>query len=135
MDMRRKKRQAIWSWLFVCALLALCGVLGVRQYHWIGEVTVSARDRLRGTLQASLVRTGLDFSAELTAACGAVLPPGPFDDAKDLLRQIPPLYLEWKKSARQTPAFRRIALAVPGTRAVQLEMLDLERGVFEPAEW
>ncbi len=52
------------SWLFVGALLALCGFLGALQYHWIGEVTVAARDRLRGTLRASLIRTSQDFNSE-----------------------------------------------------------------------
>src|SRR5579862_4198188 len=98
MDMRKNTRQATLSWLFVCALLALCGVLGVLQYHWIGEVTVAARDRLRGTLQASLIRSAQEFNTELVAACGAIMPAGSFEDTRDLQQQVSAQYLEWKKN-------------------------------------
>ena len=42
------------------------------QYGWIGEVSEAARDRLRGSLQASLNRLSLDFSAEIATAVRAV---------------------------------------------------------------
>ena len=135
MDIRKSKRQATWSGLFVCALLALCGVLGVLQYHWIGEVTVAARDRLRGTLQASLLRTSQDFNNELVAACSAILPAGSFDDSQDLERQVTAQYLDWKKNAPRVPMFRHIGLALSTPRGVQLKVLDLDGGVFQTADW
>ena len=119
----------------MCALLALCGVLGVLQYHWIGEVTVAARDRLRGTLQASLLRTSQDFNNELVAACGAILPAGSFDDSQDLERQVAAQYLDWKKNAPRDPMFRHIGLALSTPHAVQLKVLDLDSGVFQAADW
>lgn len=123
------------SWPFVGALLALCGVLGVLQYHWIGEVTVAARDRLRGTLRASLIRTSADFNSELVTACTALLPSNPYDQPGDLQQQISAQYLDWKKNARRAPMFRAIAFAVPLAHSVQLSMLDLDSGVFRPAAW
>src|SRR5271157_156081 len=123
------------SWLFVGALLALCGVLGALQYHWIGEVTVAARDRLRGTLQASLVRTSLDFNSEILSACSAILPPSAAIDAKDVQQQVAARYLDWKKNARHAQIFRGVGLAVPLAHSVQLQILDLNSGVFETAEW
>src|SRR5579872_6449624 len=110
MDLHRDRRRALLSWLFVCALLALCGVLGVLQYHWIGEVTVAARDRLRGTLQASLIRTSADFNSELVAACGAILPASAYDDARDLQQQVASQYAAWKPNARHAQMFRAIAV-------------------------
>src|ERR1035438_8848090 len=123
------------SWLFVGALLALCGVLGALQYHWIGEVTVAARDRLRGTLQASLVRTSLDFNSEILSACSAILPPSAAMDVKELRQQISARYLDWKKNARQSQIFRGVALAVPLARSLQLQILDLNSGLFANSEW
>ena len=123
------------SWLFVGALLALCGFLGALQYHWIGEVTVAARDRLRGTLRASLIRTSQDFNSELVTACSAILPSATSSDAAALQHQMAAQYLEWKKSARHAQMFRRVALAVPLAHSVQLQMLDLESGAFRVSAW
>jgi hypothetical protein len=55
-------------------LEVLCGVLGVLQYGWIGQVSAAARDRLRGSLQASLNRISVDFGVEIAAAARALLP-------------------------------------------------------------
>src|ERR1035437_7381024 len=68
-----KNRRATLSWLFVGGLFVLCDVLGVLQYRWIGEVSVAARDRLRGSLQASLNRLSQDFNSEIGAAPRALL--------------------------------------------------------------
>ena len=57
----KHRRRTTLSWLFVAGLFVLCGVLGVLQYRWIGEVSVAARDRLRGSLQANLNRLSLGF--------------------------------------------------------------------------
>ncbi|HEV2447924.1 MAG TPA: HAMP domain-containing sensor histidine kinase [Candidatus Sulfopaludibacter sp.] len=122
------------SWLFMGAMLALCGALGALQYHWIGEVTVAARDRLRGTLQASLIRTAQDFNTELVAACGDMLPAAPSTDPRQLQQQVAAQYLEWKKSGRRA-VFRRIAVAFPQARSVQLQMLDPDTAGFAPATW
>ena len=127
----RKNKQ---SWLFMGAMLVLCGALGALQYHWIGEVTVAARDRLRGTLQASLIRTSQDFNRELVAACGDMLPAAPSTDPKELQKQVAAQYLEWKRSGRRA-VFRRIALAFPQARSVQLQMLGFDTGAFAPAAW
>src|SRR5207245_6496579 len=69
-----QRRQAMLSWLFVGALFVLCGVLGVLQYRWIGEVSLAARDRLRASLQASLDRVGRDFQTDLLVSCRSLIP-------------------------------------------------------------
>jgi signal transduction histidine kinase len=123
------------SWLFVGALLTLCGILGALQYHWIGEVTVAARDRLRGTLRASLVRTSLDFNSEIVSACSAILPPSLAVDPAEMQTELAARYLDWKKNARHSQMFRGIGLALPQARAVQLQVLDLNSGTFEDTDW
>ena len=71
MSMDKNKRRALLSWLFVGSLLVLCGVLGVLQYRWIGEVSIASRERLRGSLESSLNRLSQDFNSEIAAASRA----------------------------------------------------------------
>jgi len=44
-------------------------------------------------------------------------------------------YLEWKKTAHHAQMFRRVALAVPLAHSVQLQMLNLDSGVFSVSAW
>jgi signal transduction histidine kinase len=135
MTMEKNKRRAMSSWLFVSALFVLCGVLGFLQYRWTGEVSVAARERLRGSLQASLNRLSQDFNSEITTACLALLPTNPQPDAPAVEAEIAGRYQQWKKAARHGRMFRRIALAAPKKDSVALRSLDPETGRFTPAEW
>ena len=133
--MGRNQRRAVRSWLSVGALVVLCGVLGVLQYRWIGEVSLAARDRLRGSLQASLNRLSRDFNAEVTAACAALLPRGwPLDeDVKE--EDYATRYSQWKASGHHTQLIGSVAIVALQGSTLVLRSLDLERGVFGPAEW
>jgi hypothetical protein len=99
------------SWLFVAALLVLCGVLGVLQYRWIGEVSVAARERLRDSLQATLNRLSRDFNLEIISACRAVLPFNPSPDLQVAEAEFASRYEQWKRTSRHGQLFRRLALA------------------------
>jgi signal transduction histidine kinase len=123
------QRRAVLSWLFVGTLLVLCGVLGVLQYRWIGEVSLAERDRLRGSLQASLDRLSRDFNSEIAAACRALVP------ANSSETEFATRYGQWKKTARDGQIFRAIAIAETQPTGLILRRLDLERGVFETTEW
>src|SRR5664279_701768 len=131
----KNRRRAALSWLFVAGLFVLCGVLGVLQYRWIGEVSVAARDRLRGSLQASLNRLSLDFNTEIATACRALLPAdsGPGSAAAEA--EVLARYAQWKKTARRGQMFRHIALAEPRNKTSVLRILDLDKAIFETAEW
>ncbi|MGA2771566.1 MAG: HAMP domain-containing sensor histidine kinase [Bryobacteraceae bacterium] len=129
MNVEQNQRRAVLSWLFVGTLLVLCGVLGVLQYRWIGEVSLAARDRLRGSLQASLDRLSRDFNSEIATACRALLP------ANSSEAEFAARYEQWKRTARHGQIFRAIAIAQPQTKAVILRRLDLETGAFETTEW
>jgi signal transduction histidine kinase len=124
MNVEPNQRRAVLSWLFVGALLALCGVLGVLQYRWIGEVSLAARDRLRGSLQASLDRLSRDFNSEIATACRALLP------ANSSETELAARFEQWKKTAGHGQIFRAIAIAQP-----QLRRLNLETGAFETTQW
>jgi signal transduction histidine kinase len=135
MNSGKHRRRTTLSWLFVAGLFALCGVLGVLQYRWIGEVSTALRERLRGSLQANLNRLSLDFSTELAAACRALLPEGPGLDSQVDEAEVAERYAQWKKTGRHIGMFRHIAIAEPRNQTLVLRNLDLDRAVFQTVEW
>ncbi|HTP33452.1 MAG TPA: hypothetical protein VMJ75_14840, partial [Candidatus Acidoferrales bacterium] len=117
------------AWLFLGALFVLCGVLGVLQYLWIGEVDRALRDRLRGSLQTSLNRASLDFNAEIAAPVRAMVPLTSTPDADALERSV-------LANLPQTRLFERIAVVVPrGGAALSLRILDREKRAFDSVDW
>lgn len=134
-SLEKNRRRAMLSWLFVSALLVLCGVLGYLQFRWIGEVSVAARERLRGSLQASLNRFSRDFNFEVATATGALVPANPTPDAQAAEAVLSAHYEEWKKSARHSRIFSRIAIAVPQEGTALLRILDLNTGTLGTADW
>ena len=121
--LQSSKRRPMTSWLFVGALFVLCGVLGVLQYHWIGEVSVAARDALQTALQANLVRLSQDFNSEIVSACRALLPPGGLAEPAEVESEIVSRMEAWKKSSH-AQAVRRVAMVVPHNGTAELRMLD-----------
>ena len=123
------------SWVFLGTLLTLCAVLGVLQYRWIDEVSVAARERLRGSLQASLFRIGFDLNSEISAAWRALSPAVSEDDPQVTEKDLVMRYQVWQQSARHRHMFRRIAIARAGESGTLLRMLDLDRGTFRNTDW
>jgi signal transduction histidine kinase len=121
--------RAISSWLFLGALFVLCGVLGVLQYRWIGEVSVAARERMHGSLQASLNRVSQDFNSEISSATRALMPAGSPADPEAVERGV---LANLDHSLRP---FQRIAIAVPRNGALVLRQLDFDKRVFMTADW
>jgi len=128
------KRQVALSSMFIGAMVVLCGILGLLQYRWIGEVSVAARERLRGALEAALDRISHDFDSEIAAACQAIAPDNPSRDELQLEADIAARFARWKRSGRQSAMFSRIAIVSPDKPWI-LRSLDFEKGVFETAEW
>jgi signal transduction histidine kinase len=131
----RHRRRTALSWLFVAGLFVLCGVLGVLQYGWIGEVSAAARDRLRGSLQASLNRISFDFGVEIAAAVRALLPADTASDNAAVESEVAARYAQWKTTARHRQMFRHIAIAEPRNKTLVLRSLDLEKAAFETSAW
>ena len=109
----------------------LCGVLGVLQYGWIGEVSAAARDRLRGSLQASLNRISLDFGTEIATAARALMPVDAASDIATVETEMAARYAQWKTTARHRQMFRHIAIAEPRNKVLVLRSLNLDKDVFE----
>ncbi len=131
----KNRRRTTLSWLFVAGLFVLCGVLGVLQYRWIGEVSVAARDRLRGSLQASLNRLSSDFDGEIATACRALLPAASDTAGAATETAVAANYARWKTIGRHSQMFRHIAMAEPRNKTMALRNLDLDKAVFETAAW
>jgi signal transduction histidine kinase len=139
MTIQKHQRRALLSWLFVGTLFALCGVLAILQYRWFGEVSVAARDRLHGSLQATLVRLSQGLNAELAAACSGLVPQNGQSEPQSAQAELVSSFDQWKTTTRHRQVLRRLALAVPRKQQLQLLQIDLERGSLEespwPAEW
>ncbi len=124
------------SWLFVAAVFALCGILGLLQYRWIGAVSVAEREALQANLQTSLNRLSQDFNSEIGAACRAVLPvTGQASDAAAAEAAMVARYAQWKSGTRHSLLFRQIAIAEPVKGKLVLRILDPSRGTFLTEEW
>jgi signal transduction histidine kinase len=125
-DMRGK---ALSAWLFLGALFVLCVVLGVLQYRWIGEVDTALRERLRGSLQASLDRAAFDFNSEVSNAIRALLPTAPVDTTAELERAFV------AKLGSPSRAVHRVAIAEPRDGDLVLRMFDPATRSFSTVDW
>jgi signal transduction histidine kinase len=134
-DHRARARTTLFSWLFLCALVAACITLGIFQYRWISKVSQAAREHLTEGLRTSLMRIRGDFNAEISTAASSLAGFSRPRDAQRLESQLTARFAQWNNTSRRSRIFDRIALAVPGPGGVALQMLDLDRGVLVPAEW
>ena len=123
MGVDKSQRRTLLSWIYVAPLFVLCGILGVLQYRMIGEVRDAARDRLHGSLQASLNRVSQEVDAEIVTAATAIVPPMT-DDPGDIEQQLRDRYDQWKQSSRHSQLFRRVALAVPQASSLALHSIE-----------
>lgn len=135
MNVNRARQPAILSWLFVGALLVLCGILGLLQYRWIGELSLAARDRLRASLQANLIRLSQDFNAEITSECLALLPSDDLFEREKVEREFALRYERWRTTTRHGAIFRAFAIALPADNSVDLRIFNPLTANFENAPW
>jgi signal transduction histidine kinase len=127
------RRRGALSWVVLSTLLALCGVLGILQYRWIGQVSRAERDRLKGSLQSSLSRLAQDFNSEIASYCRTLLPGAAGSDAEAEAEVAARCEL-WRKS-NQPALFHRIGIAAAGEHGAELRLLNIETGKFESATW
>jgi signal transduction histidine kinase len=123
MSVDKSQRRTLLSWIYVAPLFILCGILGLLQYRMIGQVRDAARDRLHGSLQASLNRVSQEVDSEIATASAAIVPPMN-DDAGAIEQQLRERYDQWKQSSRHSQMFRRVALAVPQGTSLPLRSIE-----------
>jgi len=124
MSSDKGQRRTLFSWIYAAPLFVLCGILGVLQYRMIGEVRDAARDRLHGSLQASLNRISVEVDTDIAVAANAIAPVVSSESVAELDPQVRDHFEQWKQSSRHPQLFRRVALAVP--RGDQLELRSIE---------
>jgi signal transduction histidine kinase len=139
MDLNRSRRHAVYSWLFVAVVVALCLALGALQYRWLGEVSEGEQDRLRRGLQVSLNRFSQDFNNEISAACAAVMPElPPREEAPNRVARLAPYvshWSQWKESGRQAGLFGRVGVVLRDGGKLELRMLEPAAGATWPESW
>ncbi len=123
------------SWVVLGTLLAVCGVLGVLQYRWIGEVSRAERDRLRASLQASLQRLSQDFNQEIATEVRAFTIVEPWPELSQNEAAAASRYQQWRRTTRRGGIFRRIAIMESRGDTALLRVFDPEKGVFRSTEW
>lgn len=131
----RTQRRRFLSWLAIGALFVFCGILGLLQYRWIGEVSIAERERLQANLQSTLAQISADFNSEITAACRAVMPAEADLSGRSLETDVISRYQQWAKLTRHASLFRSLALMRWEHDRLILKRLDPARGDFQPVKW
>jgi len=133
--MRWFDRQNRWAWLFLGAVMALCSVLGVLQFRWIGDVSRTARDQLQSNILSTLQHFNDDLQHTVAAELRNVLPAGGWSRTSDLEAQIASRYAQWKATSQRSRLLARIALVETGANALSLRIFNPAKNVFVDAEW
>jgi signal transduction histidine kinase len=120
-------------WTAVLLLAALCSLLAILQYRWIGEIRDSERDRMRRQLQAELDQVSRSFDTTLASAAAALSPTAAQVAGSSPAAAYGVRYLKWRDE--NPPLFSRIGIATPDGSDVTLSLLDLSTGKFSQAEW
>src|SRR6516165_6978850 len=100
-----------FAWVAVGLLAVLCGVVAFLQYSWIGEISVSERQRLEEALQDRLSQVQRAFNAEVQGPITALIPDADQIAAVGRDRAYEARYEAWKQTHGRV--FRNIALAIP----------------------
>lgn len=132
MELRRQRNSA--EWIFVVAMVLLCGTLTVLQYRWTGEVARAEMTRLRESLTQQAGLLANTFDAELAKSC-AVLVPTADELDKDDRQAVHRTNLRAWKSENPRPIFKHMAVAVPSGDSIKLLEMDATTESLVPMEW
>src|SRR5229473_3179756 len=133
MDLDKLKRQSRLSWIGVSMLLILCGILGVLQYQWIGEIASAERQRLREDLQSRLILLRRNLNDQISAVCYAYIPTTSEIERRGRDEAYLAQYRRRKESGDQV--VRRSALAVPENGDLILLFPDGAGNRFSRGDW
>ena len=133
-SIRHRSRQSWIEWGFVAFLLVLCVILTALQYHWTGEVSRAEAARLRRSLAEQGQVLANAFDAELTGACAALSPSRTELRELSCVDALVARYRHWH-TMNPRPIFRRVAVAVPSVRGIELFVLDEKTGTATISDW
>src|SRR6478672_6428201 len=129
------ERRNTFQWAALVALAILCCSLAVLQYSWIGAISRAEQERLKTGLQSALNRLSDNFNEEIESACFALQPSGAEVDELGRENAYAARYGQWRNSTRHPELFRAIAIAVPRTDGVDLEIFDRDGARFVESAW
>lgn len=119
---------------FLASLFALCLLLTALQYRWTGEVGRAEAARLRASLSEQGSALARAFDTELAAACAALKPSHTELRESDCVTAFHRRWRDWN-AGQARPIFRRVGVAVPAGREVQLFLPDETKGEAVRSEW
>ena len=130
-----KKRKPPLMLILVTALLALLPLLAVLQYHWLGEVSKGAQERMKENLRLSASQFGQYFDREVkNIYVGFQDVAIQFGEGAD--REMSERYRRWQASADHPRLIGEIYQAQMGNDGNNT-LVRFVPGVgrFEPSEW
>ena len=104
MNLENLKRRALVSWATVGVLVALCLVLAVLQYVWLGDLSRAERVRLQGGLQSSVQRLAQEFNTEVSTALATARPSAEAVEESGPQEAYAAQWLRWRESASRDRA-------------------------------
>jgi signal transduction histidine kinase len=135
MDLDSIKNRALKSSVTIGVLGALCLVLAVLQYNWIGELSRGERARLQEGLRNSLQRLADDFNRELNAATAALRPSAERIDELGPAEAYGQALARWRDNATQPNLIRRAAIVLPRDGRPEAMFFNDDEDRFQPAPW
>ena len=92
-----KRRNAVPAWAAIGLVAALCGVLAVLQYRWLGEISGAERQNLQAELRDRLEALRRDLNEQVSTA-ERVLQPASYQ-VEEMGREAAyaAQYLHWKQ--------------------------------------
>ncbi len=125
------KNRVLWAGL-VFALAVVLAHLAVLQYHWAGEVSEAASERMQANLERSLMDIRQDLTRDL-ARLGLELQPDRSAnlDAKDLSARL----ARWQQTNAHPDLVSNVYVWEATSAGQPFRRLDPAQQQFVPAEW
>ncbi len=117
----------------VFLLAAVCAVLALLQYRWIGEVANAEQQRLRSELQRNLNFVQRDFNSQIATAVTDLVPTAAEIERLGRGRAYVDRYFYSEGSTQKF--FSRVARAVPEKGELDVLLLDAEQRDFRKEAW
>ena len=132
--MNAARKQILIEGGFVAFLLVLCAILTALQYRWTGELSRAEATRLRLSLAEQAQALAEAFDTELARSCAALSPSRAELRELSCADSFAARHREWR-AASPRPIFRRVAVAVPSGKTMELFAPDEQTGKAVLMDW